>query len=157
MITRFECNRVHNVVRIWSPCCNMLRVENWTIEHAQAQHCWANLAKQLQHYSTFTDFALKNLTIFKMKVKNDHCSEFSNVSNWKEEAWKNQGFNRIWTCDLCEYRCDALATELWSHTLGARSIFWAHMSWRSEMAWSIYEIIHLWTVVIDEREEWSSQ
>ena len=22
------------------------------------------------------------------------------LSNWKEEAWKNQGFNRIQTCDL---------------------------------------------------------
>ena len=29
-----------------------------------------------------------------MKVKSDHRSEFSNLSNWKEEAWKNQGFNR---------------------------------------------------------------
>ena len=28
-----------------------------------------------------------------MKVKIDHRSEFSNLSNWKEEAWKNQGFN----------------------------------------------------------------
>ena len=35
-----------------------------------------------------------------MKVKNDHRSKFSNLSNWKEEAWKNQGFNGIRTCDL---------------------------------------------------------
>ena len=35
-----------------------------------------------------------------MKVKNDHDSKFSNLSNWKEEAWENQGFNRIWTHDL---------------------------------------------------------
>ena len=33
-----------------------------------------------------------------MKVKNDHHSKISNLSNWKEEAWKkkkkkkNQGF-----------------------------------------------------------------
>ena len=26
-----------------------------------------------------------------MKVKNDHRSEFSNLSNWKEEAWKKSG------------------------------------------------------------------
>ena len=26
------------------------------------------------------------------------------------------------------YRCDALPTELWSHTLGARSICWVHIS-----------------------------
>ena len=25
---------------------------------------------------------------FLMKVKNDHCSKFSNLSSWKEEAWK---------------------------------------------------------------------
>ena len=37
-----------------------------------------------------------------MKVKSDQPSEFSNLSNWKEEAWKNQpeGFNRIQTRDL---------------------------------------------------------
>ena len=34
------------------------------------------------------------------KVKNDHRSRFSNLSNWKEEAWKNQGFNGIRTRDL---------------------------------------------------------
>ena len=32
-----------------------------------------------------------------MKVMNDHCIKFSNLSNWKEEAWKNQGFNGIRT------------------------------------------------------------
>ena len=36
-----------------------------------------------------------------MKVKCDHHSKFSNLSNWKEEAWKKiQGFNGIWTRDL---------------------------------------------------------
>ena len=35
-----------------------------------------------------------------MKVKNDHRSKFSNLSKWKEEAWKNQGFNGIRTRDL---------------------------------------------------------
>ena len=30
-------------------------------------------------------------------MKSDHRSEFSNWSNWKEEAWKNQGFNGIRT------------------------------------------------------------
>ena len=39
--------------------------------------------------------------ILGIKVKNDHRSEFSNLSNWKEEAWKNQGFNGIRTRDLC--------------------------------------------------------
>ena len=37
-----------------------------------------------------------------MKVKCDLRSKFSNLSNWKEEAWKkkNQGFNGIRTHDL---------------------------------------------------------
>ena len=35
-----------------------------------------------------------------MKVKNDHCSKFSNLSNWKEAWKKNQGFNGIRTRDL---------------------------------------------------------
>ena len=29
-----------------------------------------------------------------------HRSKFSNLSNWKEEAWKNQGFNGIRSRDL---------------------------------------------------------
>ena len=43
---------------------------------------------------------LRLSTVFVIKVKNDHRSKFSNLSNWKEEAWKNQGFNGIRTCDL---------------------------------------------------------
>ena len=36
-----------------------------------------------------------------LKLKNDHRSKFSNLRNWKEEAWKkNQGFNGIRTRDL---------------------------------------------------------
>ena len=80
-----------------------------------------------------------------MKVKSDHRSEFFNLSYWKEEAWKNEGFNGIRIRDLCEYRCDAQPTELWSHTLGARSMCWVHIS-REEWLWSIYEIIHVFCV-----------
>ena len=35
-----------------------------------------------------------------MKVKCDHRSKFSNLSNWEEEAEKNQGFNGIRAHDL---------------------------------------------------------
>ena len=35
-----------------------------------------------------------------MKVKSDHRSKFSNLSNWKEETSENQGFNGIRTRDL---------------------------------------------------------
>ena len=37
-----------------------------------------------------------------MRVKSDHRSKFSSLSNWKEVAWKKkkQGFNGIRTRDL---------------------------------------------------------
>ena len=35
-----------------------------------------------------------------MKVKNDHHSKFSNLSSWKEEAWKKSELNGNWTRDL---------------------------------------------------------
>ena len=38
--------------------------------------------------------------VLSYEVKSDHRSKFSNLSNWKEEAWKNQGFNGIRTRDL---------------------------------------------------------
>ena len=63
-----------------------------------------------------------------MKVKNDHRSKFSNLSNWKEEAWKKSGLQRDSNPWPPRYRCVALPTELWSHTLGARSIYWVHIS-----------------------------
>ena len=38
------------------------------------------------------------------------------------------------------YQCDAWPTELWSHTLGARSICWVHVFPCSEIIWNIYEM-----------------
>ena len=82
-----------------------------------------------------------------MKVKCDHRSKFSNLSNWKEEAWKKSGLQRDSNPWPPRYRCDALPTELWSHTLGARSIYWVHFLPCSEIVWNIYEIIHICTAV----------
>ena len=49
-------------------CCDMLRVENRTSAHAQAQHCCTNLAKRLQHHATSKNVAcMKNLTIFRFE------------------------------------------------------------------------------------------
>ena len=69
-----------------------------------------------------------------MKVKNDHRSKFSNLSNWKEEAWKKSGLQRDSNLWPPRYQCDALPTELWSHTLGARSIYWVHIFPCSEIS-----------------------
>ena len=61
-------------------------------------------------------------------MKNDPRSVFSNLSNWKEEAWKKSGLQRDSNLWPRRDRCDALPTELWSHTLGARSIFYNRSS-----------------------------
>ena len=89
-----------------------------------------------------------------MKVKNDHRSKFSNLSKWKEEAWKNQGFNGIWTHDLRD-------TGGMLYQLSYEATYWERCQFidfispmRSEMIWTIYKIIHIWTTVVDESEEW---
>ena len=79
-----------------------------------------------------------------MKLESDHRSKFSNLSNWKEEAWKKKsGLQRDSNPWPPRYQCDALPTELWSHTLGGRSIYWVHIFPCSEMMWSLYENDHI--------------
>ena len=92
-----------------------------------------------------------------MKVRSDHRSEFSNLCNWKLEAWKKFRLQRDSNPWPPRYRCDALPTELWSHTLGARSIVGSHFPVRGVKRCKVYEIIHIWTADIDESEKWSSQ
>ena len=52
--------------------------------------CWVNAGNYL----------ICSVIMINCEVKSDHRSKFSNLSNWKEEAWKNQGFNGIRTRDL---------------------------------------------------------
>ena len=56
------------------------------------------------------------------KVKNDNRSKFSNLSNWKEEAWKILRLPRDSNPLPPRYRCDARPSELRNHTFGVRSI-----------------------------------
>ena len=93
----------------------------------------------------------------KLKVRSDHRSEFSNLCNWKLEAWKKFRLQRDSNPWPPRYRCDALPTELWSHSLGARSIVGSHFPVRGVKRCKVYEIIHIWTADIDESEKWSSQ
>ena len=79
------------------------------------------------------------------------------MAYWKEEAWKNQVFNGIRTRDLCD-------TSAVLHQLSYEATHWEWGQFiefispvRSEMMWSIYEIIQIQTVVVDQSEEWSSQ
>ena len=74
-----------------------------------------------------------------MKVKSDHRSKFSNLSNWKEEAWKKSGLQRDSNPWPPQYRCDALPTELWSHTLEARSIYLSCF----QLPWALFTYIYI--------------
>ena len=49
-----------------------------------------------------------------MKVKSDHRSKFSSLSNWTEKKpeKENQGFNGIRTCDLRDTGAMLYRTEL---------------------------------------------
>ena len=62
-----------------------------------------------------------------MTVKNDHRRKFFYLAIGKkpEKIRASMGFEPVTSA---KYRCDALPTELWSHTLGARSIYWVHIS-----------------------------
>ena len=76
-------------------------------------------------------------------MKNDHRNKFSNLSNWKKEAWKNQGFYGIRTRDLRDtvamlYQLNYEATH-WEKGQFIEFI----SSVRSEMMWSTYEVIHI--------------
>ena len=94
-----------------------------------------------------------------MKVENDHRSKFSNLSNWKEEAWKYQGFNGIRARDLRDTGAMLYQLSYMKPHIGSEvNLFVEFISpLRSEMTRSIYEIIHIWTAVVDQSEEWSSQ
>ena len=61
--------------------------------------------------------------LIRFKVKNDHRSKFSNLSNWKEEAWKNQGFNGSRTCDLRDTGAMLYQLSYEATHWGARSIY----------------------------------
>ena len=103
---------------------------------------------------------LSKASVTKQKERQKKWSSqyiFQYVSNWKEEAWKYQGFNGIRTCDIRDI--GAMLYQLsYEATHWERGQFIEFISpLRSEMMRSIHEMIHIWTAVVDESEEWSSQ
>ena len=91
------------------------------------------------------------------KVKNDHRSKFSNLSNWKEEAWKIQGFNGIRTRDLRD-------TGAMLYQLSYKATHWERGQFIESISREecndvkyIWNNSYIWTAVVDQSEEWSSQ
>ena len=83
------------------------------------------------------------------KVKSDHRSKFSNFKQLERRSLKKSRLQRDSNPWPPRYRCDALPTELWSHTLGARPIYWVHIS-REE--WNdvkyIWNNSYTWTALL---------
>ena len=104
-------------------------------------------------------FYMYNNKIIKLKVKNDHRSKFSNLNNWKEEAWKNQGFKGIRTRDLRDTGAMLHQLQLsYEATHWERGQFIEFISpVRSEIMWSIYEIIHMFELLLIIRNIFSQE
>ena len=89
--------------------CRNTFIDIWVLRDKNSQLQISHSPQKLQSRQTdcirshrlgdnFVILSCLFLTI--LKVKRDHRSKFSNWSNWKEDAWKNQGFYRIGNRDL---------------------------------------------------------
>ena len=88
-----------------------------------------------------------------MKVKSDHRSKFSNLSNWKEEAWKKiQCFNEIRTRDLRDTGA-MLYRAMKPHIGSEVNLLSSYLRVQWNDVKFLYEIIHICTAVVDESEE----
>ena len=80
-ITAFQHNILQHVAHTFghpvATCCDMLGVENQTSAHAPVQHCWANLAKRLQHYATSTNVAWKIWPVSNLSQQHPTCRNTS--------------------------------------------------------------------------------
>ena len=100
-------------------------------------HIWTAVVDESEEWSSLLIFRFKQLERRSLKI--------------------NRGLNGIRTRDLRD--TGAMLYQLsYEATHWERGQFIEFISpVRSEMMWSIYEIIHIWTAVVDESEEWSSQ
>ena len=86
-ITLFDCRTARPVTILmrstqWSRTPQVLCYSTKIIVTAQSHLLPAIAASEWK--------GLLSLSKVNMKVKNDHRSKFSNLSNWKEEAWKKK-------------------------------------------------------------------
>ena len=69
-------------------------------------HIWTAVVDETEEWSSQLIFQFKQLERRSLKKSG---------LQWDSNLWP------------LRYQCDALPTELWSHTLGARSIYWVHI------------------------------
>ena len=84
-------------------CCDMLRVENRTSAHAQAQHCCTNLAKRLQHHRQYPQMLHERFYHFQILAKSaQHVAIFRNrVAKRKQHvAPNNVRYVKLFSYDI---------------------------------------------------------
>ena len=119
--------------------CRSRLQKGWPVGENVLEKWW-----QKRRYTTF---------IF-LKVKNDHRSKFFNLSNWKEEAWKKSGLQRDSNPWPPRYRAFSPNWAMKPHIGNEVNLLSSYLPWGVKWC-EVYEIIHIWTAVVDESEEWS--
>ena len=95
-LKKSELQRDSNPWPLWYQC-DALPTELWSHTLGARSISWVHIFREEWNDVKF----IWNNSYMKLnEMKNDHRSKFCNLSNWKEEAWKNQGFNGIRTRDL---------------------------------------------------------
>ena len=72
--------------------------------------------------------------------------KFSNLSNWKEEAWKKSGLQRDCSTNW------AMKPHIGSEV----NLLSSYLPWGVKW-WEVYEIIHFWTAVVDHLQHLQPQ
>ncbi len=77
--------------------------------------------------------SLKYMTRVYFKTPSFESEEWSSllifqIKQLERRSLKKSGLQQDSNPWPPRYRCDALPTEVWRHTLGARSIYWVHIS-----------------------------
>ena len=80
-------------------------------------------------------------------------SKFSNLSNWREEAWKKSGLQRDSNPWPPRYRCVALPTELWGHI--EVNLFSSYLPWGVKWCVLLSNCLN-WKIYCDDHSSLSS-
>ena len=122
-------------------------------EHASPSSLHYKIYEACRVFSNLLDWRIKNaevnppfnILLYKWKVIVAVHFQFKQL---ERRSLKKSGLQRDPNPWPPRYRCDALPTELWSHTLGERSIYWVHISREEWNMWSVSEIISCITAVL---------
>ena len=88
-----------------------------------------------------------------LKVKNDHRSKFSNLSNWKEDAWKKQNKTKTKNEPVTSALPVHCSTN-WAmkpHIGSEVNLLSSYLSWGVNMMWSIWNnslVDNSWTTLV---------